>query len=156
MKDYIRGFLTAFNFDGKTQVAVANYGKYVKIPLLFKAGRSKLFVDYVLDFVEKIGGQKNLDAVLKSIQNDIFDKENGARDDSTKSVVLFIKGSAVPDKNLIKQIKKRGINLWIVSIGEDRKDMKLAELIGDENVIGLNNTSLLPNSFSNLRRNNCH
>ena len=150
---FIQAFTSSYKFNGDTLLSVVNYGEKTVTPLLPQAGGKQIIVDYVLDFLKPVGGKRDLNKAIQSLDTLLTTKSYGIRDGVKKTVVWFVHGENKEsvDEKIIKELRDRkDVSITVVAIGKKVNSIDIGTLSPDANVITLNDTTELPSAYPTL------
>lgn len=122
--EFIKGMLKNYKLDPKqTLISSIVYGNDAKVEFSFSTGQSRQIIKSLLTKMNNPGKGRNLKAALDKVLTSVYTTTNGARENVSKSLVLFVhKDADTSDiSGNIDKIKKEEIDLIIVAINRDGK-----------------------------------
>ena len=124
MKRFVKGALKSYTISpNKTHVGLTIYGGMNPVHIVsVKDGTLISTIERSLLFMDKIGGERNIEKALNSAANDIV--MNSKRKGISKLVVLITagrdEGKDVEKLKVVgKKLKDNGIKVAVVAIGKD-------------------------------------
>lgn len=151
----VRGF--TINAD-KIRFSLISYGYKVDHPIKFQDGDSANQIKNLLNFVEPVGGNKDLNTVLQYLVTDAFASVVGGRLDAGKILVLFIKDPRISDPNKLEAyltlLRSKDVEIIIVSIeGKEFYIDKVKEIMNDSrDLMAVQKIDQLPVIFGELEK----
>ena len=159
MLEFIRHMVQGFTINAdKMRFSLISYGYKVGHLIKFLDGDSDNQIKNLLNFVEPVGGNKDLNSVLQYLITDVFTSVAGGRLHAGKVLVLFIKDPRIFDPNKFEAyltlLRSKNIKITIVTI-EDKEFYidKVKEIMNDpSNLMAIQNIDHLPVIFGDLEK----
>ena len=150
-----RGF--TINAD-KMRFSFISYGYKVDHPIKFLDRDSAKQIKNLLNFVEPVGGNKDLNNVLQYLITDVFTSVAGARLDAGKILVLFIKDPRIFETNKVEAyltlLRSKDVKIIVVTIEDNEFYIdKVKEIINDPSgLMAVRKIDQLPVIFGDLEK----
>ena len=141
MKAFIEEQLPLYNVSSTgTRISLLAYGDKGKIIISLSEGISRGAVTAALNKSKKIGGKRRLQVALRIARDDILSKRGGARDGVGKLAVVFVAGPNDPAASVElggegAAMKKAGIKVLVIGIGQNVKNEDLEAMTSDPSAI---------------------
>ena len=154
IKDFVKGSINLYDVsEGTAHVGLAIFGN--KLKTVMSLNKNVSTVKSSIDRIVKLGGVKDIASVLNDIRSELFQFN---RNDAKKVIVLVLSGKNVKSANndlekKAKLLRRDGINLFVVAIGDDVDQTELVALAGkNENIYQVNNDNDIPDGLGGLER----
>ena len=136
LKKFVKKTIDSYDVSPQgTHIAVVEFSDQatVKIPL------TKSFnPDVLKELVDKInpsnGDERNVDLALDVAKTEILSPKGGARPDVPRAVVLVTAGRStgrIPVENAAEPLKKDGVNIYVVGVGNSVDPDELTNVVGN-------------------------
>lgn len=148
MLDATKSFISSQEIDsGRTRIGMLAYSTEVSVQFYLNQYKTQKEVQDAVDKIEYMAGSTNTAKALSVMRNDMFAKENGARDKASKVAIIITDGTS--NINYHKTIseaelaRKSGVVILAIGVG-------LTNTIELDGIAGLPENKLTIERFEDL------
>ena len=157
MKKLVKATLGSFKFSpSDSRGAIVGFGSQPQLATNLYEGTDARTIESTIDRLTRIGGNKEMNRVLRMIRTDIFANPLNKVSNSKRVVILLTTGKSISDsagelERSALELRSQGVEVIPVVIGKEIDEKKLDAITGkSSNPVYVNDAQNLPLSLGPL------
>lgn len=134
-KQFVKDLVSSFDVaKNDVKLSVINFSSFSELSIKFSNFVDRKSFDSAVDNLQLIGLKTRIDKALRLARNQMFTKQNGAREGVQNLIILMTDGSqtgSVDPSIMAKVLRNNGFELVVFGIGRFVKPNQLRDIAGE-------------------------